>query len=101
MNSKKSPKTTQKTQVTQKTQKSPSAIDEKALTLELKIHAKALGLPAGSAEIFIKKSLTAAKKSLKNRQIIPRPDLVRAVAKELKKYNADLAYVFENYDKII
>lgn len=67
----------------------------------LKIHAKALGIPSGSAEIFIKKSITAAEKSLKNRKIIIRADRVRAIAKELKKYNKDLAYVYENYDKII
>ena len=67
----------------------------------LKIHAKALGIPSGSAEIFIKKSITAAEKSLKNRKIIIRADRIRAIAKELKKYNKDLAYVYENYDKII
>ena len=79
-------------------------IDEKTqkdLTKILKVHSKALGIPIGSAEIFIKKSLTAAEKSLKNRKIITEKDLYRAVAKELKKYHADLAYVFENYDKII
>lgn len=79
-------------------------IDEKLMkTLEkdLKVHAKALGLPPASSEIFIKKSILAAKKSLKSRKIVPEADLKRAVIKELKKYHADLAYIFENYDKII
>lgn len=79
-------------------------IDEKiikTLTEELKLHAKALGLAPGSSDIFIKKSLTSAQKSLKSRKIVLKADLVRAVAKELKKYSPDLAYVFENYDKII
>lgn len=79
-------------------------IDEKllkSLEKELKTHAKALGLAPGSSEIFIKKSVNAAKKSLKNRKIIPEPDLRRVISKELKKYHADFAYVFENYDKII
>lgn len=67
----------------------------------LKIHAKALGIPSGSAEIFIKKSITAAEKSLKNRKIITKNDRIRAITKELKKYNKDLAYVYENYNKII
>jgi hypothetical protein len=67
----------------------------------LKIHAKALGIPSGSAEIFIKKSITAAEKSLKNRKIILEKDRVRAISKELKKYHKDLAYVYENFDKII
>lgn len=67
----------------------------------LKIHAKALGIPSGSAEIFIKKSIAAAEKSLKNRKIITEKDTVRTIAKELKKYHQDLAYIYENYDKII
>lgn len=67
----------------------------------LKIHAKALGIPSGSAEIFIKKSIAAAEKSLKNHKIILEKDRVRAISKELKKYHKDLAYVYENFDKII
>ncbi len=79
-------------------------IDEKLIKSEikeLKIHAKALGIPSGSSEIFIKKSVDTAKKSLKNRKIVLESDLRRHISKELKKYHADLAYVFENYDKII
>lgn len=79
-------------------------IDEKNLKnieSELKLHAKALNIPAGSAEIFIKKSLQAVEKSFKNRKLITKDDLTRAIAKELAKYHTDLAYVYENYDKII
>lgn len=67
----------------------------------LKIHAKALGIPSGSANIFIKKSIATAEKSLKNRKIITDQDTVRAITRELKKYHKDLAYIYENYDKII
>ena len=67
----------------------------------LKIHAKALGIPSGSANIFIKKSIATAEKSLKNRKIITDQDTVRAITIELKKYHKDLAYIYENYDKII
>ena len=42
-----------------------------------------------------------AKKALKNRSIITEKDLNRVILKELKKYHADLAYVYENRDKII
>ncbi len=79
-------------------------IDEKTLkNIEstLKVHAKAIGIPAGSSEIFIKKTLSAVEKNLKNRKVITKDDLTRAVGKELSKYHHDLAYVYENYDKII
>ena len=76
-------------------------INEKLLIKNLKIDAKAVSIPAGAAEIFIEKSLAAAIKSLKSKKIITEKDLERAITKELKKYNPDLAYVYENRDKII
>ena len=42
-----------------------------------------------------------ATKSLSSKTIVTDKDLVRAVHKELKKYNADLAYVYKNRDTII
>ena len=42
-----------------------------------------------------------AKKTLKNKSIITEKDLERAITKELKKYHADLAYVYQNRDTII
>ena len=74
---------------------------EKSLKKELKIHAKALDIPEGSAEIFIDRAITSAKKSLKDQKTITDEDIIRAVSKELKKYHSDLSYVFANYDKII
>lgn len=74
---------------------------EKSLIKTLKIDAKAIGIPAGAADIFIQKSLAAAKKSLISRKLITEKDLKRALAKELKKYSTDFAYVYENRDKII
>ena len=76
-------------------------LDIKALTKSLKIDARAIGIPPGAAEIFIAKSIKDAIKSLKTKKIITDQDLTRAVTKELKKYHADLAYVYENRDKII
>lgn len=75
--------------------------DEKELKKELKIHAIAVGIPIGAAEIFINRTLDNVKKSLKNKQIITENDLERLVTKELKQYNKDLAYVYQNRDKII
>ena len=74
---------------------------DKNLIKNLKIDAKGVGIPAGAAEVFIERSLAAAAKTLKSKKIITHKDLERAITKELKKYNADLAYVYENRDKII
>lgn len=73
----------------------------KAHEIELKNHAKALGIPTGSAEIFIKKSLNAVQKSLNNHHAITDADYRRLISKELSKYHPDLAYVYRIYDKII
>lgn len=74
--------------------------DKAALSKEIKLEAKALGIPVGAAEVFIKKSVDGVGKKLSNRKIITNKDLERAVYTELKKYNADLAYVCKNRDKI-
>lgn len=76
-------------------------INPTGISQNLKIHAKGLGIPAGAAEIFIERSLSAALKSLGRKTLITEKDLRHALVKELKKYNTDLAYVYENYDKII
>ena len=67
----------------------------------LKIHAKALGIPSGAANSFIEETLKSATKSLKSKKIITENDLTRAIVKELKKYHKDFAYVYENRDKIV
>ena len=76
-------------------------IDKKTLIKNLKIDARGLGIPSGAAEIFINKSIHTATKSLNSKKIITEKDLQIAITKELKKYNADFAYVYENRDKII
>ncbi len=76
-------------------------LDIKKITRELKIDAVGLGIPVGAAELFIKHALKDAEKQLKTKKIITKNDLERIIAKELKKYNADLAYVYKNRDKII
>ncbi len=76
-------------------------LDPSAIQKELKIDAKALNIPPGAAKDFIERAVDSALKSLKNRKIITDQDLKRAVVKELKKYNHDLAYVYQNRDKIL
>jgi hypothetical protein len=74
---------------------------EKDLRRELKIHAKALGIPSGAADSFIDETIKTVKKNLKKKMVITKADFERMVARELKKYNADFAYVYQNRDKII
>lgn len=75
--------------------------DYKSLTEQLKIDARGLGIPDGAAELFIKNALESLKKTLKTKTIITEKDLNRLLAKELKKYNADFAYIYQNRDTII
>ena len=68
---------------------------------DLIIDARAVGIPEGAAEVFAQRTVKAAMKSLNKKSIITESDLHRAILKELKKYNHDLAYVYENRDKIV
>lgn len=74
---------------------------EKDLRRELRVHAKALGIPSGAADSFIDETIKTVKKNLKKKTVITKADFERMVARELKKYNADFAYVYQNRDKII
>ena len=76
-------------------------LDLKKIKKELKIDAASLDIPVGAAEIFIEKALKDASRQLKTKKIITENDLERTIAKELKKYHKDLAYVYQNRDKII
>ena len=73
----------------------------KEIHRELKIHAHALGIPEGAAESFIKTALDSTQQILSHKKVITDTDLSRTIVKELKKFNADLAYVYQNRDKII
>lgn len=75
--------------------------DKDALARELKIEAKALGIPVGAANAFVEKTVVATCQKLKKKKLITKRDLERTVVAELKKYNADLAYVYRIRDKII
>lgn len=75
--------------------------DKKQIKTTLMRDARALGIPIGAAEAFINRSISATEKSLKDKKIITEDDLNRAIVKELKKYHADLAYVYKNRGTII
>lgn len=74
---------------------------QKKLSRELKIHARAIGIPEGAAESFIDETIKSVQKSLQKKSTITKADLTRLVVKELKKYHKDFAYVYQNHDKII
>ena len=78
-----------------------NSYNETALKKELTIDARAVGIPSGAAKAFIENTIQSATKALSSKKIITDKDLKRIVTKELKKYNADLAYVYKNRDKII
>ncbi|MBQ6414067.1 hypothetical protein IJI28_00365 [Candidatus Saccharibacteria bacterium] len=75
--------------------------DQPKLRRELLLDARAIGIPSGAAEDFVDRSITAAMSTLSSKSLITDQDLKRAITKELKKYHPDLAYVYQNRDKII
>lgn len=67
----------------------------------IKIDAIGVGVPVGAAEVFAEKATKAMQQKFKTKSVITERDLNLALAKELAKYNADLAYVYKNRDTII
>ena len=78
-----------------------TVFDPKSLKRTLKIDALGVGIPSGAAEAFIDATIKSVEKSLNSKSQITKNDLERVVTKELKKYNADLAYVYKNRGKIV
>jgi hypothetical protein len=68
---------------------------------EIMREAKVLNMQAGAAEIIAKKVTEAIIKWGKNRAAVTEVDLNQRLAKETKKFNTDLAYLFESKNKII
>ena len=68
---------------------------------ELRRESKSVGIPAGSAELIIRKVIEGICPWLEERNMITKSDLEWVVSRELDKYNADLAYIYRNRDKII
>lgn len=73
----------------------------KSIRSELKLHARALGIPSGAANDFIEETLKSVQKSLNKKSTVTSADINRLIVKNLKKYHADFAYVYEIHDKII
>ena len=78
-----------------------SITSDKALRRAIKIDAVGIGIPVGAAELFADNAFASAHRTLKSKSVITDHDLTRALAKELKKYHKDFAYVYANCDIII
>lgn len=80
---------------------SKKSFEKSALVDELRRESKSLGIPAGSAELIIRNVVNNVCCWIEKRNMITKNDLERVVSLELDKYNADLAYIYRNRDKII
>lgn len=72
-----------------------------AIRQELRQEAQALGLPENITDLVIERVIAKVAQWLDGRPAVTEADLNRELALELQKYNADLAYVYQNRDKII
>ena len=75
--------------------------DKKQVVDAIMHEAKILDLQIGAVEDFAKQVAGQVEAWAKKRSAITKKDLDLRIAKELKKYHADLAYVFKNRGKII
>ena len=75
--------------------------DEKAIARDLKIDARAVGIPSGAADEFIKCVMKEVERAFHKKPDMTNREFNQMLAKELRKYNPDLAYVYRNRDKII
>ena len=73
----------------------------KRLREDILREAKVLNLHTGAAEMIADKVVAAVEKWAKKRTAMTQEDLDGAVAREIEKYHADLAYVYKNRGKII
>jgi anaerobic ribonucleoside-triphosphate reductase len=76
-------------------------ISKKKIHEDIKREAKVLGLHACTAEIIADKVTEKVVAWGKKRSKVTEEDLNDKLAKEIKKFNEDLAYLFESKDKII
>lgn len=76
-------------------------LERMELAKQIVCDAKGAGIPSGAAKAMADKIAGKVIGWVEKRGTITETDLYRQLAKEAKKYSADLAYVYENRDKII
>ena len=68
---------------------------------DIMFEAKVLGISVGAAEEFAEKVSEKVVKWAERRQSVTEDDLNTQIAKEINKYNKDLAFIYKNRGKII
>lgn len=76
-------------------------IELETLKQEILQEARVVRLPMGTAEVIAEKIAEQVINWTKRRSAVTQADLNRQIARESAKYSQDLAYVFQNRDKII
>ena len=71
------------------------------LLSELKHEGKILNLHQGYVELISEKTIRSLNKWLRQKTIVTKDDIDRKVVQELQKYHKDLAYLYQNQNKII
>ena len=74
---------------------------KKAIKDDILCEAKIIGMRPGAAEIIAEKVAEKTVKWAEKRSEVTEKDLERKIAENLKKYNADLAEMFQIRGKII
>ncbi len=78
-----------------------SKLSKKKIHEDIKREGRVLGLHAGAVEVIADKVTDKILTWGKKRSAITENDLYQRMAKELKKYNEDLAYLFESRNKVL
>ena len=73
----------------------------KVLISEIMFEARVLNRHLGSAGIIAEKVADEVEKWASEREIVTEDDITKVASKKLQKYDKDLAYIFENRDKIV
>ncbi len=79
----------------------PEELNCAKIAEQIRKDASALGLPQGMVDEIASRAAEAVLKWAKDRSAVTTTDINRRIAVEIKKYNRDLAYVYENRGKII
>lgn len=74
---------------------------KKKLENDILHEAKVLGIGEGSAKVIAEKVSKTVFDWTKGRSEVTEDDILRITIKELKRYNEDLSYAYDNRNKII